>query len=658
MHGFGIRFIGAVVRAVAERGDYDATENFRLDSGELACPSWWSDFRRRLEGLSMRAFLVIGLVIAALAVPTTASATVSYLSNGLIEVGVDLDQGGVITHLALPGGQSVINDHDLGRQVQQSYHSGPDGLCFTPGFGSEWNPTSAGDAYGHPSQVVAHSNDGTTIYVKSVPKLWACNAVPCECTFEHWISLEGKTVRVRNRLTNNRSDRSQYTARYQALPAANTVGTLYQLFTYHGSAPYTNAPLNQVHATLPHAVLWIATEGWAAQVNNAGWGLGLFSSTVTTFIGGFHGTPGTGGPNDDPAGFIAAIRRELLDWNAVYEYDYALVLGTLDEIRAYAVAQRPDRRPGFRFARERQGWWYLQARDQGFPIDGFLRVGVELNDPQMWRGDLWFEAADVPKLFIRARHHSRENQAQLFWGVAGGDLAEERSLRFAVKPDDRWHTYILDLRSVPTWQGPISALRLDPVMAGREPGAYVDVASISWKQAERTLRAATAGGGTVRSEPAGISCPPTCSGVFGEGSDVTLVPEPRPGWAFDAWGGACAEVSDCSVTLDEDASVDASFVPALHRRSVSLVLRRHLIASGRVLVRDRYADCASGVRVDLQRRVGRRWRTVRSTWTTEAGRYTARLRDRRGRYRAIVRREQAGDHTCFAAFSVRTHRHR
>lgn len=604
----------------------------------------------------MRAFLVIGLVVAALAVPATASATVSYLSNGLIEVGVDLDEGGVITHLALPGGQSVINDHDLGRQVQQSYYSGPDGLCV----GGPWNPTGAGDRFGNPSQVVAHSNDGATIYVKSVPKIWACNAVPAEATFEHWISLDGKTVRVHNRLTSNRSDRTPYPARFQELPAAYTVGTLYRLFTYHGSAPYTNAPPNQVYATLPNAAQWTATEGWAAQLNNAGWGLGVFSPAVTTFLGGFHGTPGIGAPNDDPTGYISPIRREILDWNTVYEYDYALVLGTLDEIRGYAVAQRPDRRPDFRFARDRQGWWYIQARDQGFPIDGFLRVAVDLNeDPQMWRRDLWFSAADVPKLFIRARHHSRENQAQLFWGVAGANFSEERSLRFAVKPDDKWHTYILDLRNVPTWQGPISALRLDPVNAGAEPGAYVDVASISWKQAERTLRVATAGAGTVGSEPAGISCPPTCSGVFGEGSDVTLVPEPLPGWALDAWGGACAEVSDCRVTLDEDASVEVSFVPALHRRSVSLALRRHLIASGRVLVRDRYADCASGVRVDVQRRVGRRWRTVRSTSTTEAGRYTARLRDRRGRYRAIVRREQAGDHTCFAAVAaVRTHRHR
>jgi hypothetical protein len=43
MHGFKIRIIGAVVRTVAEPGDCEATNNFRLDSGELACP-WWSDF--------------------------------------------------------------------------------------------------------------------------------------------------------------------------------------------------------------------------------------------------------------------------------------------------------------------------------------------------------------------------------------------------------------------------------------------------------------------------------------------------------------------------------------------------------------------------------------------------------------------------------------
>jgi Divergent InlB B-repeat domain len=607
----------------------------------------------------IRALFVIGLLGAALAVPATAGAAVSYLSNGVIEVGVDLDEGGVITHLAPSGGESVINDYDLGRQVQQSYYSGPEGLCVIAGFGSGWNPVGAGDAYGNPSQVVAQTNDGKTIYVKSVPKQWACNNVPCECTFEHWISLDGRTVHVHNRLTNNRTDHSWYTARSQELPATYTVGTLYRLFTYDGNAPYTNAPTNQVSATLPNAALWTATEGWAAQVTDVGWGLGVFSPAVTTFAGGFHGTPGTGAPLDDATGYISPTRRELLDWNAVYEYDYTLILGTLDEIRGYAVANRPDRRPDFHFAGSRQGWWYIKAHDQGFPLDsGFLRVAVDLIDPQMWRLDQWFSASEVPKLFVRMRHHSQQSQAQLFWR-SGGDFSEENSLRFAVKPDDKWHTYILDLAGRPGWQGSITGLRLDPVSAGGEPGGYVDVASISWKQAQRTLRVTTTGAGRVRSEPSGISCPATCSGGFGEGSDVTLVPEAAPGWAFSHWNGACTEDGDCSVTLDEDASVQATFVPARHARAVSLALRRHLVAGGRVTVRDGYVDCRAGVLVAVQRRVGRRWRTVRSTTTGDGGRYAVKLRDRPGRYRVLARRVQVGDHTCSAAISsTRTYRRR
>jgi Divergent InlB B-repeat domain len=609
--------------------------------------------------MNLRPLLAIGLVVAALAAPASAGATISYLTNGQIEVGVDLDEGGVITHLSLPGGASVINDHDLGRQVQQSYYSGPDGLCYTAGSGNGWNPTGAGDAYGNTSQVVAQTNNGTTIYVKSVPKLWSCNNVPCECTFEQWITLDGRTVRVHNRLTNNRSDHTLYPARGQELPAVYTVGTLYRLFTYHGSAPYTNAPPNQVFGTLPNAAAWTATEGWAAQLDLAGWGLGVFSPAVTNFIGGFHGTPGIGGPPDDPTGYISPTRTELLDWNAVYDYDYVLILGTLDEIRGYAVANRPDRRPDFRFVGDRQGWWYIQAHDQGFPLNsGFLRVAVDLNDPQMWRLGQWFSANEVPKLFVRMRHHSQQNQAQLFWRTGGG-FSEERSLRFDVRHDDQWHTYILDLAGRSGWQGPITGLRLDPVSFGAEPGGYVDVASISWKQAQRTLSVATTGAGTVLSEPTGIACPPTCSGAFGEGSAVTLVPQGAPGWAFSHWDGACTEVADCSVTLDEDASVRATFVRARHARVVSLALRRRLVASGRVTVRDRYQDCVADVPVAVQRRVGRRWRTVRSTTTRQDGRYAVRLRNRAGRYRAVARRLELGDHTCFAAVSAtRIRRHR
>jgi hypothetical protein len=52
----------------------------------------------------------------------------SYLDKGAIRIGVDLDFGGSITFLAASGkdaSENVINSHDLGRQVQLSFNSGP-----------------------------------------------------------------------------------------------------------------------------------------------------------------------------------------------------------------------------------------------------------------------------------------------------------------------------------------------------------------------------------------------------------------------------------------------------------------------------------------------------------------------------------------------------
>jgi hypothetical protein len=59
---------------------------------------------------------------------------------------------------------------------------------------------------------------------------WALDNVPGECTFETWITLEGQTAVVRNRLANHRADKSQYPAHNQELPAVYTIGKLYRLF--------------------------------------------------------------------------------------------------------------------------------------------------------------------------------------------------------------------------------------------------------------------------------------------------------------------------------------------------------------------------------------------------------------------------------------------
>jgi hypothetical protein len=70
-----------------------------------------------------------------------------------------------------------------------------------------------------------------------------------------------------------------------------------------------------------------------------------------------------------------------------------------------------------------------------------------------------------------------------------------------------------------------------------------------------------------------------------------------------------------------------------HARTVTLRLKGHLTATGRV--KSDLDDCTDGVTVKIQRRKGG-WKTVRSVETTDVGRFTAEIKDRTGRYRALV----------------------
>jgi hypothetical protein len=429
-------------------------------------------------------FLVFGAAMGLLP-GTSVAERMSYLDNGTIRIGVDLDLGGSITHLSMSrNGENLINSHDLGRQVQQSYYSGPKPFGQAhPGWKDwPWNPIGSGDVYGHPSRVLNHSNDGKVLYVETTPMQWALNGVPGDCTFETWITLEGNSALVRCRLNNRRVDRTQYPAQPQELPAVYTVGRFHRLFTYDGPDPFTGAPLRQVQNSGPPWTFWTASENWAALVDDGGRGVGVVHPGVYSFIGGFHGEPGRGGPQDDPTGYIAPVRKEVLDHDIVYEYRYALVLGTVEEIRAYAVAHRVrDTRPDYRFTYDRQHWTYADASDAGFPPEGGLRVRPGRGDPQLIGPEQWWDAASVPKLYIRAAYRTGPGKAEVYWSVPGeADFSLERRVAFEIRPDGEPYTYEVDLASAPNYRGTITGLRFDPVASGRE-GEEVRIEFISWK---------------------------------------------------------------------------------------------------------------------------------------------------------------------------------
>ncbi len=71
-----------------------------------------------------------------------------------------------------------------------------------------------------------------------------------------------------------------------------------------------------------------------------------------------------------------------------------------------------------------------------------------------------------------------------------------------------------------------------------------------------------------------------------------------------------------------------------HTRSITLSLRRYLVARGMVSVGDWFTACAATVPVKIQRRVSGNWKTVASATTSSTGAYKKRIPDKTGRYRA------------------------
>jgi hypothetical protein len=98
--------------------------------------------------------------------------------------------------------------------------------------------------------------------------------------------------------------------------------------------------------------------------------------------------------------------------------------------------------------------------------------------------------------------------------------------------------------------------------------------------------------------------------------------------------------------------------PVTHGRTVSLGLRKHLIASGLVTAVDGFGACAAGEPVRIERKKAG-WKLVKRAVTDGAGKYRVRLRDREGRYRAVLAAgsESAADLCGRAASPPRRHRH-
>ncbi len=409
---------------------------------------------------------MIGLLAVSLC--ATFQEHVGYLDNGLVKLGVNLDLGGAITYISKSGSDAnVVNSADWGRQIQMSHYSGP--IPFAPNgqaprkdwAGLGWNPIQCGDCFGNRSKLVTYRNDGKSIYVKCIPMQWPLNSVPGECTFECWLKLEGKAVLVRSRMVNARTDHTQYEGRGQELPAVYTNGPWYRLMTYSGDKPFTHDLLSQK----PPVFMWTgwqSTENWAALVDDRDYGLGIWNPGVYSFIGGFAGKPGAGGPKDGPTGYIAPVANEIIDHNIDYTYRYVLVLGQLEEIReyVYAHAKRPAP-PQYRFRGTREHWIYHNATDEGWPIRRGLEITANGPTARLDGPDGFWLAKDAGRVVIEAAFDSYTTGVDFEWKLADGvKYTSTKTVPLKFIGDSKVRRYTLDLTAHPDYRDAITGISL------------------------------------------------------------------------------------------------------------------------------------------------------------------------------------------------------
>lgn len=272
------------------------------------------------------------------------------ISSRALRLKQDLTRGGAICYISKSSDEhNLVNICDEGRYIQQSYYAGnvvnrqDEGQCPTWSPWA-WNPIQVGDYARNRAQILKHSTNGKKSYVKCIPMQWDMNNHPAEAIMEQWTTIKGNVIHVKNRLTCQRTDSlyGEGVESNQEIPAVYLISALKNLHSYFGTKPFTGERTEQTevkqiiigdpehfwgsYPTIP--------EHWMAFTDDNGWGVAVYSPSATHFLAGRFGDNLEGDAHSAATSYIAPLRRERLTKNSVVEYDYYLIVGSIEQIRA------------------------------------------------------------------------------------------------------------------------------------------------------------------------------------------------------------------------------------------------------------------------------------------------------------------------------------
>jgi|GEM_PF-283608 len=286
------------------------------------------------------------------------------LDNGVLKLIAPTSEGASFDFLSANGGENLLNNHDQGRLIQQSYYAGASLDRTAVGQSNSWspwswNPIQGGDASEKLAQVVevGTSDFGKGFFSRTIPLLWdMTTGEKGKAWMDQWNQFEpgmSNVIRVTCRLTCFRDADDVWGGavnRHQELPAVYLIRKLNKTVTYQGANPWTNDTAEIVSAEpTTSGFIWrkyYPSEGWIAMVNpTTDTGVGIYRPIGTTLwnVGSTGKAPGTA--NSSQTMHMAPIRTMKLDRDSIMVYRYWIIFGTPATIRS-RVYELHNRYPG------------------------------------------------------------------------------------------------------------------------------------------------------------------------------------------------------------------------------------------------------------------------------------------------------------------------
>lgn len=282
-----------------------------------------------------------------------------YMENDRFKVGVKLKWGGGINYIEdkkcpVKGLSNLVNQHDTGRLVQQSYYGTAGNDEFTPGtaFDHTWvyNPVQGGDQFGNSSRLIDFEIKEDSIYIKAQPLDWAKKYYVTPTYMQNTYTLYEDCIRVDNRFIDFSGWEHRYTG--QELPAFYTLSYLSRFTWYDGTEPWQDDVLSykddlnfwgdaKYVADCTMTLKIGNTETWCSWTSpESDYGVGLFVPNVDVLKAGKYNYNNSKKAENDATNYVAPVNTMKIISYKPIEYGYLITIGSVEQIRATFKANR------------------------------------------------------------------------------------------------------------------------------------------------------------------------------------------------------------------------------------------------------------------------------------------------------------------------------